>query len=215
MDDPNKEFEGYLRQFRLRELGPLPEGISGVNRWMGRWAFAAAAVLVAVVVGFGAAGYRIWYRPAAVPEGHEPAITATPAIAATQQEALPQPEPAHAAKELEPQPVPTRIRPNRVVPPPQVPAVIQQESPRQNPQEPPPPRDQRPKKLPDGPGKEILDRACSTCHSVSDAVRTMPSYSTRDEYAAYVGRKNSIGAGLTPAEVSVLVDYLYDNFGKK
>jgi len=48
MDEHDKQFESYLRQFRLREPGPLPELICMKRRGTAAWLLAAAAVVLVV-----------------------------------------------------------------------------------------------------------------------------------------------------------------------
>src|SRR4051794_35003154 len=48
MDEQDKQFESYLRQFRLRKPGPLPEIASMKHRRSVTWVLAAAAVVLAV-----------------------------------------------------------------------------------------------------------------------------------------------------------------------
>jgi FecR-like protein len=95
----------------------------------------------------------------------------------------------------------------------------------EKPQSPPPPQvPPRPKKEPrpqepkgstdagkDGPGKEILNRACSQCH-VTGFVETT-RYTTREAYASLIDRQRSMGAGLTDDESKVLADYLFRTYG--
>ena len=65
----------------------------------------------------------------------------------------------------------------------------------------------------DGPGKEILNRACSQCH-VPSAVETT-RYTTREAYASLIDRQRSMGAGLTDDESKELVDYLFRTYGMR
>jgi hypothetical protein len=46
MDEHDKQFESYLRQFRIRQPGPLPEIASMRRRSSMRWVLAAAAVVL-------------------------------------------------------------------------------------------------------------------------------------------------------------------------
>jgi hypothetical protein len=46
MDEHDKQFESYLRQFRLRKPGPLPEIASMRRRSSMKWALAAASVVL-------------------------------------------------------------------------------------------------------------------------------------------------------------------------
>jgi competence ComEA-like helix-hairpin-helix protein len=65
--------------------------------------------------------------------------------------------------------------------------------------------------LPDGPGKEILLRACTNCHKAEE----FPSYRhTKQEYQAIVYRMGDRGARATTQELDIVAAYLYKNFPK-
>ena len=65
--------------------------------------------------------------------------------------------------------------------------------------------------LPDGPGKEILLRACVGCHKAED----FPAYRhTKQEYQAIVYRMGDRGARATTAELDTVAAYLFKNFPK-
>src|SRR5688572_8522346 len=67
--------------------------------------------------------------------------------------------------------------------------------------------------LPDGPGKAILERACSNCHGL-DAV-TKYNLPTRMEYADIVSSMIGAGAIVSKEEEPILVDYLFATLGQK
>jgi len=50
MDEHDKQFESYLRQFRLKNPGPLPELASLKRRSAAKWVLAAAAVVLSIGV---------------------------------------------------------------------------------------------------------------------------------------------------------------------
>jgi competence protein ComEA len=65
--------------------------------------------------------------------------------------------------------------------------------------------------LPDGPGKEILLRACTNCHKAEEFL----SYRhTKQEYQAIVYRMGDRGARATTQELDTVAAYLYKNFPK-
>jgi competence protein ComEA len=65
--------------------------------------------------------------------------------------------------------------------------------------------------LPDGPGKDILLRACTNCHRAED----FPAYRhTAQEYRTIVYRMGDRGAQATTAELDTVAAYLAKNFPK-
>jgi competence ComEA-like helix-hairpin-helix protein len=65
--------------------------------------------------------------------------------------------------------------------------------------------------LPDGPGKELIQRACVGCHKAEE----LALYRfTKSEYHIIVSRMGDRGAQATPAELDVIADYLFENFPK-
>jgi competence protein ComEA len=65
--------------------------------------------------------------------------------------------------------------------------------------------------LPDGPGKDLIQRACIGCHKADE----LSAYRfTKDEYHGIVQRMAERGAQATPAELSVIADYLFEHFPK-
>jgi hypothetical protein len=68
--------------------------------------------------------------------------------------------------------------------------------------------------LPDGPGKKVLQRACTTCHDL-DEVTKFKGYYTRAQWKDIVVTMREYGATLADGEVDVLSDYLAGALGKK
>jgi cytochrome c5 len=68
-------------------------------------------------------------------------------------------------------------------------------------------------KLPEGPGRAILERACGACHG-ADSI-TKYNYATAQEYRDIVESMIGTGAIVSNAELPILVDYLFVNWGKK
>ncbi len=66
--------------------------------------------------------------------------------------------------------------------------------------------------LPNGPGKQILSRACATCHSLSLVTASRKSQA---EWAKTLDRMASFGVALPPADRQTLTQYLAKSFGKK
>jgi hypothetical protein len=64
--------------------------------------------------------------------------------------------------------------------------------------------------LPDGPGKAVVERACSECHA---ATIVMGRHMNRDQWRAEVKKMMEEGAKLTDAEYAQVVDYLVKFFG--
>jgi competence protein ComEA len=65
--------------------------------------------------------------------------------------------------------------------------------------------------LPDGPGKEILLRACTNCHKAEE----LAAYRhTKQEYQAIVYRMGDRGARATTEELDIVAAYLFKNFPK-
>jgi hypothetical protein len=77
----------------------------------------------------------------------------------------------------------------------------------------PPEQPQQSAKASDVAGREILGRACSLCH-LSDVVSTQ-HFPTKEGYAALVSGEVAKGAPVSNEDFPILVDYLFDNFGKK
>jgi mono/diheme cytochrome c family protein len=62
-------------------------------------------------------------------------------------------------------------------------------------------------------GSAIFYRTCNTCHSPQ--VMNSQNFATKEEYSAMVGREAGKGASVTRDEIPILVDYLFDTYGKK
>ena len=65
--------------------------------------------------------------------------------------------------------------------------------------------------LPDGPGKALVQKACSKCHSITGIVRARNSAET---WAEIVDDMLSRGAEASDEEVEQIIGYLAKNFGK-
>src|SRR5207249_4661658 len=63
-------------------------------------------------------------------------------------------------------------------------------------------------KLPDGPGKDILQSACTECHNLQMASGT--GYN-REEWGLTLERMIAAGAKMTPDQIPVVTDYLLKN----
>ena len=68
--------------------------------------------------------------------------------------------------------------------------------------------------LPDGPGKQILDASCTSCHGL-DEVTKFKGFYTRAQWRDVVVTMVDYGAKVGPADVEVLADYLAEHLGKK
>jgi competence ComEA-like helix-hairpin-helix protein len=64
---------------------------------------------------------------------------------------------------------------------------------------------------PDGPGKDIVKKACLSCHNAS--VIVTPPGRTGDEWADEVGKMIGRGAILSDDDADQVVDYLSNHFG--
>jgi len=65
--------------------------------------------------------------------------------------------------------------------------------------------------LPEGPGKDIIQRACVGCHQ-ADAF--LEYRHTKDEYQEIVYRMSDRGARASTAELDTVAAYLFENFPK-
>ena len=63
--------------------------------------------------------------------------------------------------------------------------------------------------LPPGPGREIVQRACSNCHELQQVIAPRK---TADQWAGTVDRMIANGAKLSDAEYDMVVDYLAAHF---
>ena len=68
--------------------------------------------------------------------------------------------------------------------------------------------------LPAGPGREIIDASCLSCHDLTALPLFAPFY-TRDTWRTLVVTMQAHGADVDNAEVEVLSDYLAQHFGAK
>lgn len=68
--------------------------------------------------------------------------------------------------------------------------------------------------LPDGPGKKVLQRACTTCHDLEEVTK-FKGYYTRAQWKDIVVTMREYGAVLDDAEVDALADYIASAIGKK
>jgi competence protein ComEA len=66
------------------------------------------------------------------------------------------------------------------------------------------------KLLPDGPGKEVIVRACLECHDASGFRKLRLN---RDDWTEKVGQMVDQGAQATSQEQTAIIDYLVHNFG--
>jgi mono/diheme cytochrome c family protein len=69
----------------------------------------------------------------------------------------------------------------------------------------------RAQQLPDGAGKDIVEKQCSTCHSIEVIVA---QHNDADEWKRLVMDMIDRGAEITDDQVPVLVDYLAANWNK-
>jgi hypothetical protein len=195
MVDPNEEFEGFLRQFRLREIRPLPDAIAQRSGWSRRWTIAAAAAMCAVVISF--AAHRAMRREtiAVPPQAQAPA--------AAKESASAPPLPVEVVREPEVQPLATVTKPS---------VVVQQPA---EPPAPPPAAEPPPNNRGDDEGRETLQRVCGACHS-TDAVTNL-HFSTREEYANVISgeKAKAFGVSYSDKDFQTLVDYLFNTYGDK
>ena len=68
--------------------------------------------------------------------------------------------------------------------------------------------------LPPGPGKDILERACRSCHDL-DEVTKFKNYWDRKQWQETVGTMIDYGAEVDANEAKVLTDYLVQHLGRK
>jgi mono/diheme cytochrome c family protein len=65
--------------------------------------------------------------------------------------------------------------------------------------------------FPEGPGKAVLLKVCTQCHS-ADPVLTL--HRTREEWKDTVDAMKGYGAEATDEQLGIILDYLVKNFGK-
>jgi len=70
----------------------------------------------------------------------------------------------------------------------------------------------QPPQLPDGPGKDIVQQACSGCHALG---RFINSGYSPDEWNTVIAMMRNVGAPLTPDQIPVVTEYLTKNFPEK
>ena len=68
--------------------------------------------------------------------------------------------------------------------------------------------------LPQGPGRQILMRACVSCHNLREVTKFKGFY-IRTQWRDIVQTMVDYGAGVNEKEVEVLSDYLTEHLGKK
>lgn len=68
--------------------------------------------------------------------------------------------------------------------------------------------------LPDGEGKNILLRACTTCHELGEVTK-FRTYYTREDWRDVVVTMVKYGAELKEGETDTLVDYLGQHLSRK
>jgi hypothetical protein len=68
--------------------------------------------------------------------------------------------------------------------------------------------------LPQGPGLQILTRACTSCHNLREVTKFKGFY-TRPQWRDIVQTMVDYGAGVNEKEIEVLSDYLTAHLGKK
>jgi mono/diheme cytochrome c family protein len=66
--------------------------------------------------------------------------------------------------------------------------------------------------FPDGPGKAVLLKVCTQCHSADSIAE---QHRTRDEWKDTVDAMKGYGAEATDEELATILDYLVKNFGKQ
>lgn len=68
--------------------------------------------------------------------------------------------------------------------------------------------------LPDGAGKQILNRACVTCHGLREVTKFRGFY-TRAQWRDIVMTMVDYGAAVNDKDAEILTSYLTDALGKK
>ncbi len=66
--------------------------------------------------------------------------------------------------------------------------------------------------FPDGPGKAVLLKVCTQCHSTDSIAE---QHRTRDEWKDTIDAMKGYGAEATDEELATILDYLVKNFGKQ
>lgn len=188
MSDPDEDFENYLRQFRLRPpdaRAPFARPAARLRIW---WISGIIAALA------GAAIITVLKTQATIPDIENQAPPTAPVTSS--------PSPSTPAPAFSPLPEPPpRVSHPRVSKPK---VVVPQAATAIAPVQAPPPENK---------GQQIFERVCSACHDLG-AANTL-RLATRADYESYVAMKRSKGAQLSDEEFPILVDYLFQRFGKK
>ena len=71
-----------------------------------------------------------------------------------------------------------------------------------------------PVELPDGPGRQILNRACVSCHNLTEVTKFRGFY-TRPQWRDIVQTMVDYGAAVNDTDAEVLTTYLTESLGKK
>jgi hypothetical protein len=66
--------------------------------------------------------------------------------------------------------------------------------------------------FPEGPGKPVLLKVCTQCHSTDSIAQ---QHRTRDEWTDTINAMKGYGAEATDEELATILDYLVKNFGKQ
>jgi len=64
--------------------------------------------------------------------------------------------------------------------------------------------------LPDGPGKDVVLKKCTSCHSIRNVIA---SRRTADDWAQEVTKMVGRGATISDDEADTIINYLADHFG--
>ena len=188
MNDQNEDFENYLRQFRLRPAGKqflFPRAANRLRRW---WTYGITAAITAAAV-IAMIETRKTVSTTEKPQPPVAPVPVTPSVS------LPVAAPSPVR---EPAPKPSRPRapePPTIVPQPAAAKLERFQT-----------------QTPETKGQEVFERVCSACHDLN-AASTL-RLSTRADYESYVSMKRSKGARLSEEEFPILVDYLFQRFGK-
>jgi mono/diheme cytochrome c family protein len=73
-------------------------------------------------------------------------------------------------------------------------------------------QDLQPVDLPEGDGKQILLRACTTCHTLKEVTK-FKGYYGREEWRDVIETMVAYGAKLDDSQTTALLDYLSKHFG--
>ena len=68
--------------------------------------------------------------------------------------------------------------------------------------------------IPDGPGKDLVLRTCTECHSLEGIERHV--YDSRDEYRTLIlSMVSQNGAAFSEEEITTVTEYLWETYGNK